>query len=144
MSPRARQSAAADAAVRRVIDDTWARALDYAKAGDAAALATLYTPDAILVDPSAPTMSGRPALETYYTDAFHGMKFIDQVRAMSTLEVYRDVAIENGTLAQTTQAPGRTPTKSTVRYTIVWKHLDGKWLVHRDVATPMPSVPTKK
>ena len=132
-------AAAAKAAINRHWDDVIATF----KAGNPAALAALYTTDAMMVAPTMATVTGRVNIEKIFKDWTPTTKFIDMTRKPAALEVYGDIAIENGTNAQTLQEKGKAPMKVEQRYTIVFKKINGKWLVHRDVSTPMPA-PAKK
>jgi len=53
--------------------------------GDAAALAALYTEDAVIVSPDAPPIYGRDAIEKHWADTFKKVHFSKHVR---TLEQY--------------------------------------------------------
>ena len=83
-------------------------------------------------------VSGRANIETMMKEWFATSKFLGLTRQPIAFEQYGDVAIENGTASASMQENGKPVTKSDGRYTIVWKNVNGKWLVHRDVTTPMP------
>ena len=139
-----KQQGASSVAARTAINRVWDDVVAAAKAGDAPAMAKIYTSDAMMVDPGMPTVTGRANIEKTLKGWFATTKFIGMTRQQTAFETYGDLAIENGIYAQDLQEKGKAPTKVTGRYTIVWKQVDGQWLAHRDVGTPMPPAPTKK
>ncbi len=97
-------------------EDT-ARAFEAAyNAGDAPALARLFTEDAILIPPDAPVCIGRGPIASYYEDVFE--------RTMETLAISTDEvqtsggwAFARGTFSATGKGPGGLP-----------RMVEGKWL----------------
>ncbi|MGE3244006.1 MAG: SgcJ/EcaC family oxidoreductase [Pirellulales bacterium] len=125
--------AAEDAAVR-ASSDAFIKVFD---AGDAKAVAALWTPDGTLVDAGGETFAGRAAIEAAYTEFFQanpGAKMqvvIDSVRMLG-----RDAAIEEG---QATVSLPSGDTSGPARYTAVHVKQDGKWLmaaVHEAPSAP--------
>ena len=110
-------------------------------AGDAAALAGLWTPEAVYVDPATGEATvGRDAIEAQFADAF-----ADQSGAKLTVDVDSiefvspNVAIERG--AAHVLRPSAEPYDS--QFTAVLVKRDGKWLLDRvsetEPAQPPPS-----
>lgn len=126
------------AAVSRAVDDVWARAVDGLKKGDVAALTAVYTNDAMIVEPDSPTTTGRAQIAANLKQMFASTKFLGMTHTRTALEVSGNLAVENGTVVQTFQESGKAPQKVERRYTLVFKNVNGKWLVLRDVSTPMP------
>jgi uncharacterized protein (TIGR02246 family) len=124
--------------VQRAIDDVWRRVIDADKKGDAAALGANYTDDAMLIDPSAPTITGRANIEKFYRNLLATTKLLDVRRTETSLEVSGKLAVETGTYTHRVQQADGPPVESTDRYTVVFKNVNGRWLVSRDIATPMP------
>jgi ketosteroid isomerase-like protein len=91
-----------------------------------------------LIDPRYGDGECRANIEKVDKECRSTTTFLGQTRQVTSLEIYGDVAIETGTLSQTMQEKGKPAIKSELRYTLVWKNVDGRWLVHRDVGTPMP------
>ncbi len=133
-----KQQGASVAAARGATNKSWDELLSAAKAGDATKTSTYYTTDAVIIDPAMATLRGRANIEKMMKEWFASSKFLGMTRQASTFEVYGDVAIETGTNSASMQEKGKPVSKSDGRYTILWKNVDGKWLVHRDVTTPMP------
>ncbi len=126
------------AAARQAIEKVWQSVNEIARRGDAVALAALYTPDALAIDPSMPTVAGRPAIEKLFRDRFATTRFIDMTREQTSFEVYGNIALESGTYSQTWQEKGKSPTVLKARYTAIWKRVEGRWLLHRDLTIPLP------
>ena len=131
------------ASVKRDIEEVWRRVIEADKKGDAAAAAAIYANDAMIIDPSAPTVTGRANIEKFYRDAFAAAKVLEVTRTQSGFETSGNLAVENGTYTQRVQENGKPPAESRARYTIVFKNVNGRWLVSRDVATPLPSEAVK-
>jgi hypothetical protein len=110
--------------VQRAIDDVWARVIAADKQGDAAALAANYTEDA--------------NIEEFYRSLLATTKLLDVRRTRTSLEVSGNLAVENGTYTHRVQQGTNPPIESTDRYTVVFRNVNGRWLVSRDIATPMP------
>ena len=126
------------ATTRQAIEKVWQSILELAKRGDAVGIAAIYTPDALAIDPSMPTVVGRAAIEKTFRDMFATTRFIGMTREPTSFEVYGNIALESGTYSQTWQEKGKSPTVLNARYTAVWKRVEGRWLLHRDITTPMP------
>ncbi len=110
-------------------EDT-ARAFEAAyNAGDAPALARLFTEDGILIPPDAPVCIGRGPIASYYEDVFE--------RSMETLAISTDEvqttggawAFARGTFSITGKGPGGQPVM-----------IEGKWL---SISEVMPDGTTK-
>lgn len=72
---------------------------DLANAGNAAAVADLYTTDAVLVEPDGTVLNGREAIAEYLGKAFPGVS--DLVIQTSGSFVHGDVGAGYGTFSQT-------------------------------------------
>jgi uncharacterized protein (TIGR02246 family) len=95
--------------------------------GDAAAIANLYTADARVIAPGAPVAMGRAAVGAFWQKSIDsGIKDVK----LQTAEVgsVRDLAYETGSV----RLVARDGAVSNARYLVVWKQIDGKWLIHRD------------
>jgi uncharacterized protein (TIGR02246 family) len=109
------------------------------EAGDAKALAALYTPDAIAFPPDHEMVKGREAIgEFWKATQQSGVKSA----ALTTVDVGRsgDVAYEVGTVLLTIQPQGKAATTASAKYVVVWKRqADGSWQLHRDIWNSLPS-----
>ena len=109
-----------------------------AKAGDGAAIAALYTNDAIILPPGRPLVTGRASAEQFFGGMLKsGVKSI----GLHTDNVERagDYAIETGTATITVQPEGKEAQTSNGKYVVVWKRQsDGSWQLHRDIWNDTP------
>jgi uncharacterized protein (TIGR02246 family) len=119
-----RTSFAADDAAVRATSEAFVKAFN---AGDAKAVAALWTADGTLVDEADESFSDRPAIEAAYAKFFKAHPetkinvTIDSVRMISA-----DAAIEEGH-ASVVSATG--DTSASAKYTAVHVKQDGKWLM---------------
>ncbi len=109
-------------------------------AGDAKALAALFTPDGQIVDKEGDESEGREAIAQTFGDMFAAAPqkrievFVDSIRFLGA-----DLAVEVGT---TKEAPAPNEPPEYDRYTVVHVKRDGKWqmALARDEEGPAPTV----
>lgn len=97
-------------------------------AGDEKAIAELYTEDAKIVAPGTPIVSGRGEIAKFWRGFMDtGVKDV----TLKTLHASgsEDLAYEDGVAT----VLGKDGSPSGVRYVVVWKRVDGKWYLHRDI-----------
>jgi uncharacterized protein (TIGR02246 family) len=108
-------------------------------AGDAKAVAALFTPDAVIVDKEGNTSEGGAVIEQTFKGLFAAAPqkrleaFIESIRFLGP-----DLAVEVGSTKETL-APGEAPEYD--RYTVLHVKRDGKWLMAlaRDEEGPAPT-----
>ena len=109
------------------------------EAGDANALAALYTADAIAFPPDSEMVKGRKAIGEFWKGTQQsGVKSA----VLTTVDVGRsgDVAYEVGTVLLTIQPQVKAATTASAKYVFVWKRqADGSWQLHRDIWNSLPS-----
>jgi uncharacterized protein (TIGR02246 family) len=122
------QAGAGNAAITQVADSYVKATL----AGDAKAVADLYTEDAIEMPPNQPPVKGRTAIQQYYEKAFSGgskvMSFtLDHLETHASADSAWDV----GTYKQSMQgeAGTATPASDTGKYVVILKQVGGAWKV---------------
>ena len=96
--------------------------------GDSTAVAALYTTDAQVIAPGSPVAKGRPAIAAFWQGSIDSG--IQDVK-LETGDVASagDLAYETG-VVRLVQKDGAL---SSARYVVVWKRVDGMWLLHRDI-----------
>ena len=96
--------------------------------GDANAVAQMYTEKARLLPPNASLVEGRKSIEEFWKGVMEaGIKEIE----LKTVEVesFGDTIVEQGTASLF----GKDKTVADkVKYVVIWKRVDGKWMLHRD------------
>lgn len=102
-------------------------------AGDSAGVAALYTEDAIALPPGGPVIEGREAIGGMWQGAIDG-GFKDLKLNAMEIEVVGDAAHETGTFDG---MAGEAPALG--KYIVVWKKVDGTWLLHRDIWNDRPA-----
>ena len=96
--------------------------------GDATAVANRYTEDAQVIAPGSPAASGRPAIAAFWQNSIDsGVKDV----ALETAEVESagDLAYETGIV----RLVAKDGTTTEARYVVIWRRIDGNWMLHRDI-----------
>ena len=97
--------------------------------GDAAAVAACYTTNARILPPGSSPLSGAAAIAGYWGQGMQGG--IKGIR-LTTLEAeqHGDTAIDVGSAELVGDAGA---VLDTANYIVIWKRVDGKWKLHRDI-----------
>jgi uncharacterized protein (TIGR02246 family) len=101
--------------------------------GEVDAIAALLAPDVMALPPDGPIVSGKDSVKQLWASAIreHGMK---SCRISSDkLDFAGDMASEVGHATMTMAPPGGKAETAKIKFVVVWKRLDGKWLLHRDI-----------
>ncbi len=116
----------ADPAVTKVADAYVKATL----AGDAKAIAALYTEDAVEMPPNQPAVKGRAAIEQYYTKLFADPAMKLSAFTLTHLEsgTAGDLGFDVG-MYQQTMTGGGGPMKDSGKYTVLLKRVGGTWKV---------------
>ena len=97
-------------------------------AGDAAALAGMYTETAKLLPPGSPIVKGRIEIKNFWQDVIRsGIK--DVTLKTAELQAFGDTAVESG--SATLFGSGGV-VQDVGKYLVVWKRVEAKWRLHRD------------
>jgi uncharacterized protein (TIGR02246 family) len=94
--------------------------------GDAAGVAAVYTDDARLLPPGAPTTTGRPAIAEFWQGAMDaGVAAVD----LQTTELveHGDAAHEIGRAELTVVDGDGSRSTQTAKYVVVWRRVDEGW-----------------
>jgi ketosteroid isomerase-like protein len=123
-------SAADQAAIPKVADDAVALVNSDTPDLDAYAQA-YYAPDAVVMPPNAPALTG-PAAFAAYTKAFPPIS--DFKFQIVEMEGTADMAWVRGTYSMTISPPGAEPVNDVGKYIEIWKkQADGGWRAVRDI-----------
>jgi uncharacterized protein (TIGR02246 family) len=110
----------------QALDDQFAAAFT---AGDAAAVAALYTEDGLLLPPNGDFVSGREAIQTFWQSVMD-MGVAEVRLTVEEAESIGDTAWEVGRATLFTAAGD---TIDEAKYMIVWKRTEAGWRLHRDI-----------
>ena len=129
--------------VNAVVEQTSDRFWSTRQSGDAAALATQFTEDGILMIPGLPDSAGREAIQSLVQQRAATTQISDFKIQRREIEVLGDTAHELGWFSEVYRGQGPSM-RMQGRYSIVWKRGgDNVWRVHRNQynfagATPVP------
>ena len=117
-------------------------------AGDAEAVASIYTDDAILMLPYQPAYEGKQAIQAAFQSLFQNNmeSTLKLTMTPQEIEIAGDWAYERGTSSMTaTPKAGGTPIEDSRKYLVIFKRLPGGiWKAHRDTDSsncPLPQPP---
>lgn len=108
------------------VADAW---VERYAAHDAAGIAALYTEDAQLLPPGAEVISGRAAIQEYIAKTNPPGSPTLEFATIETL-VFGGYAHRQGSFR--VKGPD-SAAPETGKYVELWKKVDGKWLIHRDM-----------
>lgn len=142
--PAGAQQKAAPSAVRTAIERGLAQWVAAAERGDAAAMAALYTEDAMILGAGQPPITGRAAIEKGFEQALPVLR--EPRFTTEEVETSGPLAYERGHYERTLVAPGADPIHDRGKYMIVWKRSgDGVWRLHRGmlISDVLPAAPVR-
>jgi uncharacterized protein (TIGR02246 family) len=125
--------------VRAAIDQVNARFIEAFKAGDAAAIAALYTETAKMLPPDATEVAGRDAIQELW-QSWIDDGLMDLMLESTEVEASGDLAYEIGDFSL--QMPGENNAMATAtgNYLVVWKRgAAGDWQLHVDTWNDAPA-----
>ncbi len=145
-SAQTRDATSGDEAAIAKVRSEYQRAAD---ANDAAALARLFTPDAVEMPPFVPAQKGRTAIEAFHKEQFTAAKVSNTVITPTETRVLGDMAIDVGTSSTQVTPTGGKPFEDRGKYVVILKKSGGTWLISHliyngDAPPPMMSMPMKK
>jgi uncharacterized protein (TIGR02246 family) len=99
-------------------------------------IANLYTPDAVLLSSNGEIINGREAIrQKLKTSMANGLRS-STFKAIK-IEVSGDIATDIGHGSSRLHTPAGAKVYE-MTYMVVWKRIDGQWLIHRDMVTARP------
>jgi uncharacterized protein (TIGR02246 family) len=125
--------------VHGAIDQTNARVMEAFKAGDAAAIAGMYTENAKMLPPDATEVAGRDAIQQFWQGWLDdGLKNLT-LEAID-VEADGDLAYEVGNFSIEAPAENDVMATATGNYLVVWKRTSGgDWQLHVDTWNDAPA-----
>ncbi len=124
---QAKPHGALDKAAAQAGENTFAAR---ANAGDAAGIAKLYTPDAIVLPPGAARAEGRPAIERYWADVVKGVTDV-KLTTIDVRPLGPDAAQETGSFSMKTRTTP--PQTLSGKFVIIWRRSGGDWKLATDI-----------
>jgi uncharacterized protein (TIGR02246 family) len=122
----AQSASSGDPAIKQVADAYVKASL----AGDAKAIAALYTEDAVEMPPNQPPIKGRAAIEQHYATLLAGTKLGTFTLTHLESRASGDMGYDAGTYDQSVTPGGATaPMKDTGKYVVILKRTGGAWKV---------------
>jgi len=146
-APNPEAEAKAAEAARTAIDAVRAKYVAAENAGDAAAIAALYTDDGVYMPSNMPAASGKAEIQARYEQIFAQMTQQGEATP-AAVDIAGDWAIERGTYKSTlTPKAGGEAMEDTGKYVVVSKKMADGWKVHYLIWNsdmPMPGAPQPK
>jgi ketosteroid isomerase-like protein len=106
-------------------------------AGDAAALASLYSETAILMPPNEPMVSGRVDIQAWFERTLSQPRIVRVIAIESKIDGDQAFQIGTFTSAVTTDAASSTPqgesSPNKAKYVLILRNLDGDWKIQYDI-----------
>jgi uncharacterized protein (TIGR02246 family) len=137
-TPPATQSI--DAAIRAVADQYVKATL----AGDAKAIAALYTEDAVEMPPNEPAVKGRAAIQQHYEKLFKEGKVSRFTLTHLETRSAGDIGYDVGTYNQSMTPAGGTDMPDSGKFVVILKRMGGSWRVAYAIYnSDRPAMPAK-
>ncbi len=124
------------AAIQEVSDEF----VEHVRAGNFAGVASMYTEDGVLLPPNAPTVTGRAAIEEFFTN----FPPITQFHLTTvTIEGSGDIAYVHGTAHLVMTGPDGSTIEDTAKFIEIRRKVGDRWLLaydifNSDLPLPMP------
>ena len=93
------------------------------------ALAMLYTEDCVVMPPGAPMVFGRDAA----IELFVPLTVTNFTLTTQEAQARGDLGYSRGTYVWTVLIGDGEPMTDTGKWVVVWKHINGQWLLHQDI-----------
>ena len=130
-------------AVRSWIEETNAEFSAVASRGDAAAIAALYTDDAVVLAPNAEMVRGKQAIKGLFDGMIQQMGAPQLTLRTILVDEVGDMANEIGEYTLKFQAAGGEPVTDIGKYVVIWKRQgDDSWKLHIDIWNTNSPLPT--
>ena len=119
-------------AIGSAIGEQNAKFMEAVSTGDAAALALLYTEDAVLLPPGSDYIKGRDAIQEFWGEGF---KMGEQTAVLTTESINgaNDLVYELGKYDWTLTLEDQADTTMHGNYMVIWKNVEEVWMLHVDI-----------
>ena len=120
--------------IKKIIDASNAKYIECFKNRDTRTFGSLFTDDAILMEPGRPAIQGRADIEQWLLNDTQNAALKEGT--ITTLDLYQidDMIYETGSFRFVFQAQGKEPNVAKGKYLDIWKALpDGSWKIYREV-----------
>ena len=114
------------APVRQSIEANNQRFVAAFSRGDAAAIASMYTPDAMLLPPNSPIIGNHLGIQTYWQNVINAGVRVVSLQT-SRIEVCGNTAYEVGQATLTIPKAGGGTSTDYGKYVVVWKRQGRRW-----------------
>lgn len=129
-------------AVQSRIEETNARFGAAASRGDMAAVAELYTDDAVLLPPNAEMVRGKQAIKSFFDGLVQAMGMPQLSLQTKEVEEIGDTACEIGQYTLKFQPSGGEPVTDVGKYVVIWKRDGDAWKLAVDIWNTNSPLPT--
>ena len=128
--------------IRAQIDTVWTTYSKAAVAGDADAIARLYTDSAYVVESGLPTIRGSSALRSAVKEVLGGVKFLESSIRPEITEIAGDRVLQFGTYNDVLQSSGKPVEVVIGRFAaVLLRDSTSAWRVSRLIAVADSTVP---
>ena len=113
-------------------------------AGQADAVAAMYTDDAVLMPPDMPAVTGRDNIRATFAAMMGQMPGMRIAFDVQDVAANGPLAVERGAWIITLAAPDGASTEMRGKYLVAWHKMDGEWMMAWDIwnnDAPMPPAP---
>lgn len=97
------------------------------------ALEHVYTADARILPPGAPMMSGRAAIQEFWSNVVQSVNAKSAVLTTVDLIPAGDGVVEIGAAKLTMEPEGQGITEMEAKYVVFWRQEEGRWKWHVDI-----------
>lgn len=98
-----------------------------------AALDQIYTADARILPPGGPLVSGRPAIQEFWTNLIQAVNAKSGALRSVDVMLSGDGVVEIGSAMLTVEPEGESAATMEVKYVVYWRPEDGRWKWHVDI-----------
>jgi uncharacterized protein (TIGR02246 family) len=138
LSPLSAQTAASDSAAIHQLARQFSAA--YVR-GDAAGMTRLYTSDAVIFPERSAAISGRDAIQRFWT-LHPGRRITRHVITPMRITVDGRHAYDHGTYEIASIRDGKASGPFRGKYLVVWRRVGGSWRIHLDMWNSGPEPPS--